>query len=51
MGKCVKFVVFDLTYYYLFRSVSVVLIKDLPEDNAGVSKRVLWYLSKSYKCF
>jgi len=51
MGKCVKFVVFDLTYYCLFRIVSVVLIKSLTEDDAGVSKRVLWYLSMSYKYF
>jgi hypothetical protein len=43
MGKCVKFVVFDLIYC-LFRSMSVVLIKGLPEDGAEVSKRVLWYL-------
>ena len=43
MGKWVKFVVFDLTYC-LFRNLSVVLIKGLPEDDTEVSKRVLWYL-------
>ena len=43
MGKCVKSVAFDLTYC-LFYSLSVVLIKGLPEDGAEVSKRVQWYL-------
>ena len=50
MGKCVKFVVFDLTYC-LFLSVSVVRIKVLPEDGAEVSKRVQWYHEVSYKYF